>query len=334
MKPVKWGIVSTADIGVKKVIPAMLKAKGVEILGIASRGEGRAKEMAAKLGIPKAYGSYEALLADPEIEAVYNPLPNHLHVPVTLQALAAAKHVLCEKPVALTADEARQLTAAAQKADRLVAEAFMVRHHPQWRRAREIVQSGRLGEVKVMSALFAYFNVDPANVRNQADIGGGALYDIGCYPIVTARFIFGAEPLRVSAVMDRDPKFQTDRIVSALAEFPGGRHLVFSAATQLVPRQHVQIMGTKARLEVMIPFNAPPGQPTILRLDDGSDLSGANIASELLPACDQYGLQAEAFSQAVRGLAPLEYGLADAIANMAVIDAMRAAARSGVWEKV
>lgn len=334
MKPVKWGIVSTADIGLKKVIPAMLKAQGVEIAGIASRGLARAEEAAAKLGIPRAFGSYEALLADPEIEAVYNPLPNHLHVPVTLNALAAAKHVLCEKPIALTAQEARQLTAAAQKADRLVAEAFMVRHHPQWRRAREIVQSGRLGDVKVMSALFAYFNVDPANVRNQADIGGGALYDIGCYPIVTARFIFGAEPIRVAAVMDRDPNFQTDRIVSSIAEFPGGRHLIFSAATQLVPRQHVQIMGTKARLEVMIPFNAPPGQPTILRLDDGSDLSGGNITAELLPACDQYGLQAEAFSQAVRGLAPLEYGLPDAIANMAVIDAMIAAARSGKWEQV
>lgn len=334
MKPVKWGIVSTADIGLKKVIPAMLRAKGVEIAAIASRDLARAKEAAARLGIPKAYGSYEALLADPEIEAIYNPLPNHLHVPVTLQALEAGKHVLCEKPIALTAAEAGQLIAAAQKSGKQVSEAFMVRYHPQWRRARDLAQSGRLGEVKLISSVFCYFNDDPANVRNQAEIGGGGLYDIGCYPIVTARFVFGAEPLRVSAVIDRDPVFKTDRLTSALAEFPGGRHLVFAAATQLVPRQHVQILGTKARAEVMIPFNAPPGQPTILRIDDGSDLTGANIVAETLPACDQYTLQGEVFSAAIRGEAKLEFGIEDAVHNMRVIDAMFAAAKSGRWESV
>lgn len=334
MKPVKWGIVSTADIGLKKVIPAMLRSKGVEIVGIASRDLTRAKEAGAKLGIPRAYGSYAALLADPEIEAVYNPLPNHLHVPVTLQALAAGKHVLCEKPIAMTADEARQLIDAARTSGRLVAEAFMVRHHPQWRRARELAQSGRLGEVRLISSVFCYFNDDPLNVRNQADIGGGGLYDIGCYPIVTARFVFGAEPIRVSAVIDWDPKFKTDRLTSALAEFPGGRHLVFAAATQLVPRQHVQILGTKARAEVMIPFNAPPNQPTVLRIDDGSDLTGANIVAETLPACDQYTLQGEVFSAAIRGEAKLEFGPEDAVANMGVIDAMFRAAKSGRWENV
>lgn len=334
MKPVKWGIVSTAEIGMKKVIPAMLRAKGVEIVGIASRDAARAKEAAAQLGIPKSYGSYEALLADPEIEAVYNPLPNHLHIPVTLQALAAGKHVLCEKPVAMTADEARQLLDAAKKSGKLVTEAFMVRYHPQWRRARELAQSGQLGDVKLISSVFCYYNDDPANVRNQADIGGGGLYDIGCYPIVTARFVFGAEPTRVAAVIDWDPKFKTDRLTSALAEFPGGRHLVFAAATQLVPRQHVQILGTKARAEVMIPFNAPPNQTTILRIDDGSDLTGANIVSETLPACDQYTLQGEVFSAAIRGEGKLEFGPEDAISNMRVIDAMFAAAKSGKWENV
>ncbi|WP_374654411.1 Gfo/Idh/MocA family protein [Dongia sp.] len=334
MKPVKWGIVSTADIGLKKVIPAMLRARGVEIAGLASRDGARAKQAADKLGIPRSFGSYEALLNDPEIEAVYNPLPNHLHVPVTLQALAAGKHVLCEKPIALSAQEARQLLDGARRAGKLVGEAFMVRHHPQWRRARELAQSGRLGEVKLVSSVFSYFNDDPLNVRNQADIGGGGLYDIGCYPIVAARFVFGAEPVRVSAVMDLDPKFKTDRLTSALAEFPGGRHLVFAASTQLVPRQHVQILGTKARAEVMIPFNAPPNQTTTLRIDDGSDLTGANIASEVMPACDQYTLQGEAFSAAIRGTAKLEFGIEDAIANMRVIDAMFKAAKSGTWEAV
>ena len=334
MKPVKWGIVSTADIGVKKVIPAMLRAKGVEIAGIASRDAALAKQVAEKLGIPKSYGSYAALLADPEIEAVYNPLPNHLHVPVTLQALAAGKHVLCEKPIALTAAEAGQLTDAAKKAGKLVTEAFMVRYHPQWRRARELAQSGKLGDVSLISSVFSYYNVDPQNVRNMGDIGGGALYDIGCYPIVTARFVFGAEPIRVSAVIDWDPNFKTDRLISALAEFPGGRHLVFSTATQLVPRQHVQILGTKARAEVMIPFNAPPGQTTTLRIDDGSDLTGANIVTEVMPACDQYTLQGEIFSAAIRGEAKLDFGIDDAILNMRVIDAMFAAAKSGKWESV
>jgi len=334
MKPVKWGIISTADIGVKKVIPAMLRSKGVEIVGLASRDEARAKEAAAKLGIPKAYGSYEALLADKEIEAVYNPLPNHLHVPVTLQALAAGKHVLCEKPIAMDATEAGQLTEAAKKAGKLVTEAFMVRYHPQWRRARELAQSGALGEVSLVASVFSYYNVDPNNVRNMGDIGGGALYDIGCYPIVTSRFVFGAEPIRVTAVIDWDPKFKTDRLSSALAEYPGGKHLVFSTATQLVPRQHVQILGTKARAEVMIPFNAPPNQTTTLRIDDGTDLTGANIKTEVIPACDQYTLQGEVFSQVIRGEAQLEFGIEDAIKNMRVIDAMFKAAKSGKWETV
>ncbi|WP_374373836.1 Gfo/Idh/MocA family protein [Dongia sp.] len=334
MKPVRWGVISTADIGVKKVIPAMLRGKGMEIAAIASRDLGRAQEAAQKLGIPQAYGSYEALLADPSIEAVYNPLPNHLHVPVTLQALAAGKHVLCEKPIALDAPEANQLTRAAAKTNKLVAEAFMVRFHPQWQRARELVRSGTLGEVRLVSSVFTYFLDDPTNVRNQAEIGGGGLYDIGCYPIVIARYLFGAEPFRVTAAMDRDPTFKTDRLTSAIAEFPGGRHLVFGCATQLVPRQHVQILGTKARAEVMIPFNAPPGQTTIIRIDDGSDLSGANIKTETIPACDQYTLQGEVFSAAIRGGPPLEFNLQDAVCNMRVIDAMFRAAAGGTWQTV
>ncbi|TDQ86429.1 putative dehydrogenase [Dongia mobilis] len=338
MQPVKWGIVSTADIGLKKVIPAMLRGRNIEIAAIASRDLPRAQAAAGRLGIPRAYGSYEELLADPAIEAIYNPLPNHLHVPVTLLALAAGKHVLCEKPIALDAAEAALLTEAAAKAGKLVAEAFMVRFHPQWQRAREMVRAGVLGEVRLVSSVFTYYLDDPNNVRNMAEIGGGGLYDIGCYPIVTARYLFGAEPVRVTAAMDRDPRFKTDRLTSAIAEFPpdasgAGRHLVFGCATQLVPRQHVQILGTKARAEVMIPFNAPPNQPTIIRIDDGTDLSGANIRAETIPACDQYTLQGEVFSDAVRGKATLEFGIADAILNMRVIDAMFRAAQHGSWEK-
>ncbi len=334
MRPVKWGIISTALIGTKKVIPGMLKAAGVEVAAIASRDLGRAQQAAKALGIPRAYGSYEALLADPEIEAVYNPLPNHLHVPLTVRALDAGKHVLCEKPISIDAKEAEAIVAAEKRSGRMAAEAFMVRYHPQWIRAREIARGGGLGEVKLVHVIFSYFNDDPANVRNQADIGGGGLYDIGCYAVTGARFLFDAEPERAAAIIERDPRFRTDRLTSGMLAFPGGRQLVFSCATQLVPRQVVEVFGTKARLEIRVPFNAIPDLPMEILVDDGSDLMGASARVERMPVCDQYTLQAEAFSRAVRGVEKLDYGMAAAIGNMRAIDALFKAADSGKWEKV
>ncbi len=221
-RKVRWGVLSTAKIGRVHVIPAMQKGEATMIAAIASRDAATARRVADEFGIEKAYGSYEALLADPTIEAIYNPLPNHLHVPWTLKALEAGKHVLCEKPVALDAAQAEQLVAASARAGRLVAEAFMVRHHPQWRKALEIVQSSRLGEVRAIQTLFAYYLDDPANIRNQADMGGGGLYDIGCYAINTARYLFGAEPERVVGAFDVDPVLRTDRMMSGLAHFPKG----------------------------------------------------------------------------------------------------------------
>ena len=334
MRPVKWGIISTALIGTKQVIPAMLKAEGVEVAAIASRDLARAQAAAKSLGIPKAHGSYEALLADPEIEAVYNPLPNHLHVPLTVQALDAGKHVLCEKPISIDAKEAEAIVAAEKRSGRIAAEAFMVRYHPQWRRAREIALGGQLGEVKLIHVIFSYFNVDPANVRNQADIGGGGLYDIGCYAVTGARFLFDAEPERAAAIIDRDPKFKTDRLTSGLLAFSGGRQLAFSCGTQLTPRQVVQVLGTKARLEIRVPFNAIPDKPMEIIIDDGSDLMGASAKIERMPISNHYTLQAEAFSRAVRGVEKLEYGMASAIGNMRAIDALFKAADSGKWERV
>src|SRR4051812_48793388 len=195
MKKVVWGVLSTARIGTQKVIPGMQKSPWCEIRAIASRNGATARKAADALGIPKAYGSYEALLADPEVEAIYNPLPNHLHVPMTLAAAAAGKHVLCEKPIAITAAEAEQLRQAASQV--LIAEAFMIRHHPQWHRAREIIQSGEIGELRAIQIAFSYFNADPGNIRNKAEIGGGGLLDIGCYAVVAGRYFFDAEPLRV-----------------------------------------------------------------------------------------------------------------------------------------
>jgi len=332
MRKVKWGVLGVAKIAVEKVIPAMQRGEASEIMGIASRDGARARAAADRLGIARAFGAYEDLLADPEIEAVYNPLPNELHVPWTLRALAAGKHVLCEKPVALDAGEARQLIEARDRSGKLVAEAFMVRFHPQWRRARELAREGRIGDVRAIQTFFSYRLLDPANVRNRPP-GGGGLYDIGCYAILTARYIFAAEPTRVVATIDWDPDFKTDRLASALVEFPGGRHLTFTVGTQLSAHQRVTIVGDEGRIEVMIPFNAPPDRPTEIAIDDGADLFGGGRRVETFPVCDQYTLQGDAFSRAVRDGSPLEFGIEDAVANMGVIDALFRSAKSGAWEK-
>jgi predicted dehydrogenase len=331
LRKVKWGVLGVAKIAVEKVIPAMTRGEVSEIAAIASRDSVKARAAADRLGIARAYGSYEALLADPEIEAVYNPLPNELHVPWSIRALDAGKHVLCEKPIALSADEARPLIEARARSGKLVAEAFMVRLHPQWRRAREIAVGGSIGAPRAIQTFFSYRLLDPLNVRNRPP-GGGGLYDIGCYAVVTARYIFGAEPARVVATLDRDPNFQTDRLVSAIVEFPGGRHLTFSAATQLSGHQRVTIVGEEGRIEIAIPFNAPPDRPTKIVVDTGADLDGRGAHLEEFAVCDQYTLQGDAFSRAVLGQASLEYPIEDAIANMRVIDALFRSAKSRSWE--
>jgi predicted dehydrogenase len=333
-RKVSWGVLSTAKIGREKVLPAMQRGERSSIDALASRDIARGRAVAETLGIGKVYGSYEELLADPAIEAIYNPLPNHLHVPLTIQALEAGKHVLCEKPISVTVAEAERLAEVARRTGKLVAEAFMVRHHPQWVRAREIVRSGRLGEVRAIQTAFSYFNDDPANIRNQADIGGGGLYDIGCYAIATARYIFEADPTRAAALIDHDPKLGTDRLTSGLLAFPGGRQLAFTCSTQLVPYQRVQILGTKGRVEVQIPFNAPADSATTLFVDDGSDLAGGTILRETVPACDQYTLQGDAFSRAVLGEETLPYGPEDALVNMRIIHALFRSAESGKLEAI
>jgi predicted dehydrogenase len=332
MKKVVWGVLSTAKIGWEKVIPAMQKGELCEIRAIASRDLEKGRTWAEKLGIPKAYGSYEELLADPEIEAIYNPLPNDQHVPLTLAAARAGKHVLCEKPIALTASQAAELREVAQQVH--IMEAFMVRFHPQWVAVRDRVQQGEVGDLRAIQTYFSYFNRDPNNIRNQADIGGGALYDIGCYPIVTGRFLFGAEPKRVIALVDRDPEFKTDRMVSALVDFGEGRRLDFTVSTQSVPYQRVQVCGTKKRIEIQIPFNAPLGGSCEVYTDDGSRLDGQSTITETVAACNQYTLQGDAFSRVVRGEIRLPYDVEDAIRNMRVIDALFESEKTGAWVAV
>lgn len=332
VRRLKWGVLGAASIARKHVIPAMLASEHCELVAIASRDEERARATAHDFGIATAHGSYEALLADPEVEAIYNPLPNHLHAPWTIKALEAGKHVLCEKPIALDAAEAREIAAAAERTGRLVMEAFMVRFHPQWRKAREIAASGRIGEARAMQAIFSYYLTDPTNVRNQRDIGGGGLYDVGCYAINTARYIFGVEPERAVALVTTDPTLGTDCITSGLLAFSGGRQLAFTCATQLVPCQRVQILGTHGRIEIEIPFNPSKAAGATVVVDDGSDLVGSGRERIVLPACDQYALQCDAFSRAVLGEEPLAATMANSVANMRTIDALFRSARSGIWE--
>jgi predicted dehydrogenase len=331
VRKVKWGVLGVAKIAVEKVIPAMQRGEVSEVAAIASRDLAKARAAADELGIAGAYGSYEELLADPTIEAIYNPLPNELHAPWTIRALDAGKHVLCEKPVALDAQEARSLIEARERSGRLVAEAFMVRFHPQWRRARDLVETGSIGAPRAIQTFFSYRLLDPANVRNRLP-GGGGLYDIGCYAVLTARFIFGAEPTRVVATLDRDPNFRTDRLTSAILEFPGARHLTFTAGTQLSGHQHVTIVGEAGRIEIVIPFNAPPDRPTKIVVDTGADVFGGGARVEEFGVCDQYTRQGDAFSRAVLGVAPLEFPIEDAVANMRVLDALFRSAQHGSWE--
>src|ERR1700730_8463559 len=239
-RKVRWGILSTAAIGLGKVIPAMQRGEWSEISAIASRDVEKARQAAKRLGIPKACGSYEELLADQALEAIYNPLPNHLHVPWTIKAAEAGKHVLCEKPIGLNMDEARQLLAVRDRTGVRIQEAFMVRTHPQWSGTLELIKSGRIGELRAIAGFFSYFNRDPANIRNKPETGGGALMDIGCYPITMSRFIFGEEPHRALALIERDPELGTDRLTSALLDFPSG-HSSFTCSTQMVPYQRMQI---------------------------------------------------------------------------------------------
>ncbi len=333
MRKASWGVLSVAKIGVEKVIPAMQKGAHSSVDAIASRDLGRAQATAAKLGIAKAYGSYEDLLQDPSIDAIYNPLPNELHLEWTLKALAAGKHVLCEKPMAMNVAEAQRMADAAKASGKTCAEAFMVRFHPQWRRARDIVRSGEIGAVHAIQTFFSYHLMDPANIRNIAP-GGGALYDIGCYAILTARFILEADPVRIVSTIDWDPNFKTDRLVGALAEFPGGRHLTFTVATQSNVYQRVTIVGEKGRVTVEIPFNAPTDRATRIVIDDGRDLFGGGARIEEFPTADQYTLQGDAFSKALLEGKPFEFGASDAVVNMRVIEAAFRSGRGGGWESV
>lgn len=327
MRRVRWGILSTAAIGTGKVIPAMQRAEHAEVAAIASRRIERARGVAKELGIATTYGSYEELLADRQIDAVYIPLPNHLHVQWSIRALEAGKHVLCEKPIGLSVAEAEQLAAAGRAHPELkLMEAFMYRHHPQWVKTKDLVDSGAIGTLKAIEAVFAYNNTNPADIRNQAEAGGGGLMDIGCYPISVARFLFGSEPKRVAASIEFDQTFKTDSYGAVVMEFEGGT-AGFTYSTQAEPHQRVNVMGTAGRVEVMIPFNAPPDRPCVIKLSR----EGAEETIEL-PTTDQYTVQGELMSLAILNDEPVPAPIEDAVANMRVIERCFASARDRDWK--
>lgn len=330
-KKLRWGVLSTASIGIRKVLPAMQLGRYTTVDAIASRDLKKAKEAAAALGIARAYGSYEELLSDPEIDAIYNPLPNQMHVPWTTKAAEAGKHVLCEKPISLTVAEAKTLLAVRERTGVRIGEAFMIRSYTQWLRAGELLRSGRIGQLRSVTGFFSYYNDDPANIRNQVECGGGALLDIGCYCIQTARYGFGQEPRRVVGLVERDPSMGIDRLTSALLDFEGGQ-AIFTCSTQLVPYQKVLFFGTKGRIEIEIPFNAPKDRPTRILVDETGELFGSGIKVEEFSTADQYTMQGDAFSRAVLEGGELPVPLEEAIKNMAVIEAVFRSGETGRWE--
>ena len=332
-KKLRWGVLSTAAIGLKKVIPAMQHGEYSTIDAIASRNAAKAREAATALDIPTAYGSYEDLLADPNIDAIYNPLPNQLHVEWTVKAAEAGKHVLCEKPLSLTVAQAESLLAVRAVTGVKIGEAFMIDSHPQWLRLRQLLDEDRIGDIRSVIGFFSYFNADPANIRNQPECGGGALLDIGCYLIHASRYAFRCQPTRVVGLIENDPEMHTDRLTSAMLHFPGG-HSVFTCSTQLVPYQRIHFVGTRGRIEIEIPFNAPTASPTRLFIDSSGDLSGGGITTETFPVCDQYTAQGDAFSKAILDGTEIPVPLEEGIGNMRVIEAVFNSARSGQWELV
>ncbi len=330
VEPVRWGVLGAARIALDKVIPSMQEGDLSRVVAIASRSADRARAAASALEIDRAYDSYDALLADPDVEAIYNPLPNHLHVPWSIRAVQAGKHVLCEKPIALSASEAIELRDAARQAGVLVGEAFMIRSHPQWSAARRFIENGRIGPLQLVHGHFSYPRREETDVRSRVDYGGGALLDIGCYPIVIARWMFGAEPVAAVAAIDRDPEFQVDRITAGLLRFERGI-ATFSCGGSMVAHQRMELFGERGRMQFDLPFTPRSTERCRIMIDDGSR-SGVEILE--IDAANQYTLQGDRFSAAIRGAGDVPSSIDSAIANMQVIDALFRSAETGRWEEI
>ena len=332
MEKIKWGILSTANIGLKQVIPGLQQGQYSEVVAICSRSLDKAKVAAASLGIDKAYGSYEELLNDADIDVIYNPLPNNMHLEWTVKAMEAGKHVLCEKPIALTVADAKELIKIRDKCGVKAGEAFMVKSNPQWIETRERVRRGEVGDLRLIQGMFSYHNVDPTNIRNIRDLGGGGIWDIGCYPVTMSRYIFEEEPIRLIALLELDPEMDIDRVSSVIMEFPSGQAL-FAVSTQLVPFQRMHIFGTGGHLEVQIPWNAPNDKPCSVVQDRGSILLD-EITIHSYPVSNQYTLMADAFSKAVMEDGEVPGTLEDALSNSKVLTAIFESAKRREWVEI
>jgi len=332
MKKIRWGILSTAKIGLNSVIPALQKGNHSEVTAIASRSLGKAEVAAESLGISTVYGSYEELLADPNVDAIYNPLPNNMHLEWNVKIMEAGKHLLCENPLGLNAAEVEEMIRVRDRCAVKAGEAFMVKSHPQWHETRERIHRGEIGEPCLLQSAFTYYNVDPRNIRNIPAMGGGGMWDIGCYCVTMSRYVFEAEPLRVVATLELDKEFGTDRIGSVIMVFPTGQAQFF-VSTQAALFQRMQILGDKGHMEVRIPFSPPIDQPTHIDQDSGNYLP-EGITRHEYPTVNQYTLMGDAFSKAILEDGEVPVSFEDALNNTKVLKAIFQSAESGTWAKV
>lgn len=332
MEKIRWGVLSTAKIGLQSVIPALQKGRYAEVTAIASRSLPKAEVAAASLGIEKAYGSYEELLADPNVDAIYNPLPNNMHLDWNLKSMEAGKHLLCEKPLGLSEEEVEEMIEARDKYGLKAGEAFMTKSHPQWADTRQRIHRGEIGTPCLIQGAFTYYNVDPRNIRNIPAMGGGGMWDIGCYCITMSRFVFEEEPTRVVASMVMDPEFGTDKLGSVIMDFPSGQ-AHFGVSTQAALFQRMQILGDKGHMEVRIPYTPPIDQSTFIDQDNGNYLP-QGITRHEYDTVNQYTLMGDDFSLAILKNGEVPVSFEDALNNTRVLKAVYKSAESGQWVEV
>jgi len=332
-RKIKWGIISTAKIAETALIPAINKSKNSELVAIASRNKDKAAKFAKKNKVKKFYGSYNKLYKDKDIDVIYNPLPNHLHVNSTVKAINNNKHVLLEKPITLKSKEVNIIKNAANKKKRIVKEAFMVRHHPQWQWIKKYIKANKIGKVNAMSILFSYRNLDPKNIRNIKNFGGGGLYDIGCYAVVISRYLLDKEPKKVICEANFDKKFKTDNLVSAILDF-NGVYSNFMISTCSTVSQQVLILGSNKTICVENPFNAKSEKETTVVVYKGNSIYRKENIIKTFPKVDQYEKQVTNFSNHILKNSPIDYNLNDAQNNIKVIESLFKSIRSKKWVKV
>ncbi|SMO60694.1 Predicted dehydrogenase [Saccharicrinis carchari] len=328
MNRLKIGVLSVSNHLLKRIVLPLKNTKYCKIYGIASRNPKKAEAFAQKFDIEKVYADYQELIEDPIIDFVYIPLPNHLHLEWVVKAAEAGKHILCEKPIALNAQEAMQCIEAAQKNKVQLMEAFMYKFHPLWIYAKEVITTNQIGRIMYIHTSFAYHNPAPDNIRNIKEFGGGALMDIGCYAISSSRFLLDAEPQRVMAIHQQHPEFKTDTLGSAIMDYDG-RHASYTVSTLSQANQGVDIVGSSGRIRIPVPFNTYVDTPSEIIINTAQGERSVSFA-----VCDQYGLMFDAFSECLIKKMPLPIEPTDVLNNMKVIDAVFKSAQSQQWERL